>query len=115
MDIMLLSLIVEALIVLYFYLTQNYKYWQINVEFRGMEHCRDSVTSVTFMKTYFSDFCDKIYKDNKHRSMVGIYDFTSPSLMILEPEMIKTVLQTNFSSFSENTIFTIDFKLDPLT
>lgn len=69
--------------------------------------------SLICMKTNLTDFTCKIYNDNKGSSMVGIYDFTMPTLMILEPELVKTVLQTNFSSFSENT-FDIDPKVDPL-
>ncbi|XP_011705595.1 PREDICTED: cytochrome P450 6a2-like, partial [Wasmannia auropunctata] len=94
---------------------RNYKFWQkrgvpcLDGALPGFGH----MLSVISMKTYFSDFCSKIYNDHKGRSMVGIYDFTSPSLMILEPELVKTVLQTNYSNFSENT-FEIDPKVDPL-
>jgi len=45
--------------------------------------------------------------------MIGIYDFMSPLLVILEPKLVKTVLQTNFSSFSQNTL-DIDPEIDPL-
>ncbi|XP_011172186.2 probable cytochrome P450 6a13 [Solenopsis invicta] len=116
MNTVLLSLIFGALIIFYFYLTRNYKYWQkrgipcVDGALPGFGH----MLSVAFMKTHFSNFCDEIYKNNKGRSMVGIYDFTTPLLMILEPEMVKTVLQTNFSSFSKNAI-DIDPKLDPLS
>ncbi|XP_036149720.1 cytochrome P450 6a2-like [Monomorium pharaonis] len=115
MTIMLVSLILGALIAFYFYLTQNYKYWQkrgvpcVDGALPGFGH----MLSVTSTKTNLVDFCEKIYKDYKGRSMVGFYDFTSPSLMILEPQLVKTVMQTNFSSFSENAIF-FDPKLDSL-
>ncbi|XP_077280981.1 cytochrome P450 6a2-like [Temnothorax americanus] len=115
MTVVPVSLILGALIALYFYLTRNYKYWQN----RGVP-CMDGplpgfghMLSVICMKTNLGDFCYNIYKDNKGRSMIGIYQLTSPSLMIIEPELVKTVLQTNFSSFSENTI-NIDYEVDPL-
>ncbi|XP_071639302.1 cytochrome P450 6a2-like [Temnothorax longispinosus] len=115
MTVVLVSLILGALIALYYYLTRNYNYWQK----RGVP-CMDGalpgfghMLSLICMKTNIGDFCSKIYKDNKGRSMIGIYDFMSPSLMVLEPELVKTVLQTNFSSFAENTIDT-DPEVDPL-
>ncbi|XP_011685892.1 PREDICTED: cytochrome P450 6a2-like [Wasmannia auropunctata] len=115
MTIILMSLILGALIALYFYMTRNYTYWQN----RGVP-CPDGVLPgfghmlpVISLRTFFSDFCCKIYNDYKDCSMVGIYDFTSPTLMIFEPELVRTVLQTNFSNFAENSI-TLDPKMDPL-
>ncbi|XP_011172178.2 cytochrome P450 6j1-like [Solenopsis invicta] len=115
MTVVLLSLIVGALIAFYFYLTRNYKYWQKH----GVP-CADGVLpgfghmlSVVCMKTDIANFIWKIYNDNNDASMVGIYDFTTPLLMIREPRLLRTVLQVNFSSFSENCI-DIDPKLDPL-
>lgn len=117
MTVVLVSLILGALISLYFYLTRNYKYWQkhgvpcVDGALPGFGH----MLSLICLRTNLSDFSCKIYKDfrNKGHSMVGIYDFTTPTLMILEPELVKTVLQTNFSSFSENAI-NIDREVDPL-
>ncbi|KAL6260840.1 hypothetical protein P5V15_008365 [Pogonomyrmex californicus] len=115
MAIVLVSLIVGMFVALYLYLTRNYKHWQkhgiptIDGLLPGFGH----MLPVISMKTYFGDFCRKIYDNAKGHSMVGIYDFTVPALMIRDPELIKTVLQTNFSNFSENAVF-LDPKLDPL-
>ncbi|XP_018404021.1 PREDICTED: cytochrome P450 6a2-like [Cyphomyrmex costatus] len=110
MTIVLVSLILGALIALYFYLTRNYKYWQ-----KCGVPCVDgalpgfgNMLSVISMKTHISDFCSKIYNDNKGRSMIGIYNLTSPALIIIEPELVKIVLQTNFSSFAENALHVDD-------
>ncbi|KYN37696.1 Cytochrome P450 6j1 [Trachymyrmex septentrionalis] len=115
MIVVLVSLILGALITLYFYLTRNYKYWQK----RGIP-CVDgalpgfgNMLPVICMKTHIADFCCKIYKDNKSHSMVGIYDFTTPALMVIEPALVKVILQTHFSSFAENAIH-IDKELDSL-
>lgn len=115
MTVVLVSVIFGALVALYFYLTRNYNYWQK----RGIP-CPDGaipgfghMLSVLCMRTYLSDFCCKLYMDHKSHSMVGIYDFMSPTLMVIEPELVKTVLQSNFSSFAENTVY-IDPEADPL-
>ncbi|KAH0952173.1 hypothetical protein HN011_012211 [Eciton burchellii] len=109
------SLVSVILVALYFYLTRNYTYWQ-----KRKIPCPDGaipgighLLQVFLMKNSFANNCHKIYKDNRNRSMVGFYNFTSPSLMILEPELVKTVMQTNFTSFHMNAL-KIDSELDPL-
>ncbi|CAL1679337.1 unnamed protein product [Lasius platythorax] len=115
MAIMLVSLILAALVALYFYLARNNKYWQN----RGVS-CADGalpgvghMLPVFCMRTTFAECCRKIYNNNRGRSMVGVYNFMSPSLMVREPELVKTVLQTNFTSFHTN-IQKVDPELDPL-
>ncbi|KAL6430825.1 hypothetical protein ACFW04_006976 [Cataglyphis niger] len=105
MVVILLSLIFVAFVALYFYLAQNNKYWQNRRVFcadgalPGVGH----MLSVLCMRTSFPECCNKIYNNNRDRSMVGVYNFMSPTLMILEPELVKTVLQTNFASFNQNS------------
>ncbi|KAL0126353.1 hypothetical protein PUN28_005030 [Cardiocondyla obscurior] len=115
MSVVLLSLILGAFLALYFYLRQKNSYWQK----RGIP-CADGalpifghMLSVISMRETLSDFSCKVYNDNKKHSMVGVYEFITPSLMILEPELVKTVMQANFSSFSENFV-ELDPKVDPL-
>ncbi|XP_029664336.1 probable cytochrome P450 6a13 [Formica exsecta] len=115
MAVVLISLIIGVLAVFYFYLTQKNKYWPK----RGVP-CADGALPgvghmlwVICMRTTLPEYYRKIYEDNMNRSMIGFYNFTSPSLIIIEPELVKIVLQTNFASFSENT-FDIDPVLDPL-
>ncbi|XP_012226589.1 cytochrome P450 6a2-like [Linepithema humile] len=115
MSIILISLILGALVALYFYLTQNFKYWQK----RGIP-CPNGawpvvghMLPVVCMRTTASEHIAKIYKDYKNQSLVGFYNFSSPSLIVIEPELVKTVLQTNFASFNKNS-FQADPDLDPL-
>ncbi|XP_070157633.1 cytochrome P450 9e2-like [Polyergus mexicanus] len=115
MALAIVSLILIALLILYFYLTKNFNYWQKrqipcpNGALPGIGHFWDFIT----MKTTFSECCRNIYNNNRSHSMVGIYNFRSPALMVIEPELVKTVLQTNFANFHENG-FKIDPDLDPL-
>ncbi|KMQ96343.1 cytochrome p450 9e2-like protein [Lasius niger] len=115
MVVMLISLILAALIALYFYLARNNKYWQN----RGV-FCADGalpgvghMLSVFCMRTTFPECCRKICNDNRGRSMIGIYNYRSPALMVFEPKLVKTVMQTNFTNFHENGL-KIDPDLDPL-
>ncbi|XP_012227316.1 cytochrome P450 6j1-like [Linepithema humile] len=115
MTIMLVSLILGAFAALYYYLTQNYKYWQKrgipcpDGALPGIGHMLPAIT----LRTTFSEFLRKMYNNNKNCSMVGFYSFTKPSLIVIEPQLVKTVLQTNFASFNRN-VFQVDPDLDPL-
>lgn len=115
MALMVIFSILVALVILYFFLTKNFKYWQK----RGIP-CADGVLpgvghfgEVAAMTGTFSECCRKLYNANRDHSMVGIYSFMSPTLMVLEPQLVKAVLQTNFSNFHENGL-KVDPELDPL-
>ncbi|XP_020286745.1 cytochrome P450 9e2-like [Pseudomyrmex gracilis] len=115
MSATVIALMFGALIALYYYLTKNYKYWQS----RGIP-CPDGalpglghMLSVISMKMPFTEYLRKLYQNNKDRSMVGFYNFVTPTLLVLEPELVKTVLQTNFANFNENP-FQVDPEVDPL-
>jgi len=112
---MLILSIFLALVGLYLFLTKNIKYWQ-----KCGAPCADGAVPVFghfweafILKNTFAGCCHKIYNANWNRSMVGIYNFMSPTLIAIEPEVVKTVLQTSFSNFHENG-FKIDPELDPL-
>ncbi|XP_018378166.1 PREDICTED: cytochrome P450 9e2-like [Trachymyrmex cornetzi] len=107
--------ILVILVILYLFLTKNYKYWQK----RGVP-CPDGalpgvghVWEVATQKITMGEWCCRIYNAYRDRSMVGIYNFMTPTLMVREPQLVKTVLQTSFTNFHENG-FKIDPKLDPL-
>ncbi|EFN80115.1 Probable cytochrome P450 6g2 [Harpegnathos saltator] len=60
-----------------------------------------------------ADFIRHIYESHPQHSMVGFYDKTQPALVLRDPELVKTVMQSNFASFSENML-KVDPHLDPL-
>lgn len=115
MAVTLVFLSLTLFTILYLYLTKNYKYWQK----RGVPAAQDVVPGIGNMwdfftlKITFSECCRNIYNQYKGCSLVGFYNFRTPTLMILDPELVKSVLQSNFSSFHENAL-KIDPDLDPL-
>lgn len=58
-------------------------------------------------------FCEKIYQANRGRSMVGFFQLTKPTLMLFDPELIKTVLVKDFPKFHKN-VFCVNEKVDRL-
>ncbi|XP_032676676.1 probable cytochrome P450 6a13 isoform X2 [Odontomachus brunneus] len=115
MAIALVSLILGAIIILYLYLTKNLKYWQkrgvpcLNGALPGIGNMWNFIS----MRETFSEWCRITYNNNKDYSMVGFYNLMKPTLLICEPELVKTILQTNFTNFHINGL-TVHPELDPL-
>ncbi|XP_011685277.1 PREDICTED: cytochrome P450 9e2-like [Wasmannia auropunctata] len=115
MAVTLVFLSLIALVICYLFLTKNYKYWQK----RGIS-CPDGVVPgfghfwpIITQKTNISEFCRELYNANRNHSLVGFYNCMTPTLMVRDPELVKTVLATSFTNFHENG-FKIDPDLDPL-
>ncbi|XP_020286700.1 probable cytochrome P450 6a13 [Pseudomyrmex gracilis] len=115
MDIVLLSSIFAVIAAIYFYLTKRYSYWRDQGIpcpkgiFPGFGHMWPMIS----MRMNISDFIQHIYNSQPNCSMVGFYNKMTPSLVVRDPELVKTVMQTNFSNFSDN-MFLLDPHLDPL-
>ncbi|XP_012226591.1 cytochrome P450 6j1-like [Linepithema humile] len=115
MEIVILFLILVGIVAYYFYLVRNYNYWRD----RGIPCARDVLPGfghmwpVVSLKMSMHDLIRCIYDSHPNCSMVGLYDKTVPALVVREPELVKTVMQTNFASFAENQL-KLDSQLDPL-
>lgn len=115
MAVVLLTLIVGTLIIFYIYLTRHFKYWEkrgipcVSGALPGVGH----MLSVVCLKITQAERFRQMYSENKNFSMVGFYNFLSPSLMVIEPALVKAVLQNNFTNFQKNVV-PIDSNLDPL-
>lgn len=68
--------------------------------------------SILSLRESFPTLCERIYNSYQDSSMVGFYQFKTPTLLLRDPELAKSVLVTNFSSFGENQIL-LDPDLDP--
>ena len=109
------TLVVGALSLLILYLLKAYTYWKRRgiptagglIPFLG--HALPLLTA----RSNYLALTGKLYEDSKNRSMVGFYKFTDPVLLIRDPKLVKTILQTNFSSFRDNSGVVIP-DVDPL-
>ncbi|XP_033356352.1 cytochrome P450 9e2-like [Bombus vosnesenskii] len=102
------------LLCLYLYLRHNH--WKRNgiPTAKGYVPILGHMLPVLMKKIHFGQFIRKVYDEYKDYSMVGIYNGIMPLLILREPNLVKTVLQSNFSSFHENA-FKIDPNADPLS
>ncbi|XP_014285807.2 cytochrome P450 6B1 [Halyomorpha halys] len=77
-------------------------YWKV----RGVKHrtplplVGNMLRAFKFDKHFFHLY-DKLYHTFPEERMVGMYEFTTPTLVLRDPELIKTVLVSEFSTFSD--------------
>ncbi|XP_017884321.1 cytochrome P450 6a2-like [Ceratina calcarata] len=110
-----LTLFAGAVALLCFYLYLRFTYWKRNgiPTARGCYPIVGHVLPVLSNKKSFNDMVQEIYNEYPDCSMVGIYRTIRPALIIRDPNLVKTVMQSNFSNFHTNGLH-IEADADPL-
>lgn len=111
----LLFSILGGIVACYFYLTKNHNYWRNRGIpcARGVLPVLGNMWPVVSLRMSLADFARHIYENHPGLSMIGFYDKTTPALVVRESKLVKTILSTDFASFSEN-LLKVDPHLDPL-
>ncbi|XP_014215794.1 cytochrome P450 6g1-like [Copidosoma floridanum] len=115
MYLVALFFVVTVLLSVYLYLIRNYNYWKKqNIPcapkpIPGVGHA----LTVLMARENMAMWAERMYKLMGKHSMFGCYFVQKPALLIRDPELIKTILQTNFSSF-RNNLSTLHKDLDPI-
>ena len=101
---MFFALLAGAFSLLCFYLYQKHNYWKKNgiPTVKGCVPLLGHMLPMITKRMNFSEFIHLGYEEHKDHSMVGIYKGTRPVLIVRDPNLVKIVLQSNFSSFHEN-------------
>ncbi|XP_076760043.1 cytochrome P450 6a2-like [Xylocopa sonorina] len=109
------TLVAGALVLLCFYLYTKFTYWKRHgiPTAKGYYPFVGHMLPVLMARKHAFDVITQASIDNKDRSMVGFYKGFKPVLIVRETELIKSVLQSNFSSFHENGL-KIEPEVDPL-
>nr|XP_050868700.1 cytochrome P450 6a2-like [Vespula vulgaris] len=108
-------LLLCGIFALYIYWRKIYSYWNR----QGIPEVPYSLPIVgnlwplLLMQKNLAQLVGSWYDSYKNASMIGYYEGTTPGLLIRDPELVKTVLQTSFSDFHENAI-KVDKDIDPL-
>nr|XP_003702219.1 PREDICTED: cytochrome P450 9e2 [Megachile rotundata] len=110
-----LTLLIGALVLLTVYLIKKYTYWKRRgiPTASGVLPLLGNMLPVLTLRYSHLSYNVKVYDDHKEHSMVGYYKFLKPVLLVREPQLIKTVMQTNFSSFADTGMI-LRPDLDPL-
>lgn len=112
----LVAFILACFSILYIWIRRRYQYWTD----RGFLQSDGSfpLGSLKGVGTKMSstEKYDQIYKEFKGRGqpVVGFYNFLSPAIMPLEPEIIKDILVRDFQSFHDRGLF-YNKKDDPVS
>ncbi|KAK9305476.1 hypothetical protein QLX08_003495 [Tetragonisca angustula] len=115
MSPMFFALLAGAFSLLCFYLYQKHNYWKKNgiPTVKGCVPLLGHMLPMITKRMNFSEFIHLGYEEHKDHSMVGIYKGTRPVLIVRDPNLVKTVLQSNFSNFHENGLKIVP-EADPL-
>uniref|UniRef100_A0A1B6KUJ9 Cytochrome P450 n=1 Tax=Graphocephala atropunctata TaxID=36148 RepID=A0A1B6KUJ9_9HEMI len=113
MGIFLDSDIVEFLLpsllifwVTYLYFVKDYGYWEDkNVAYVPPEFPFGSIKNHVLGKLYQGLCFDEIYKDFKNERLVGYINVRSPSVLVIDPELARLVLQKDFHHFVDHYSF----------
>ncbi|XP_046837515.1 cytochrome P450 6j1-like [Vespa crabro] len=115
MNLLMLVLTLCGILTLYIYCRKIYSYWNR----QGIPEVPYSLPIIghllplLLLQKSIPQMVINWYDRYKNNSMVGYYDGTLPGLLIRDPELIKMVLQTNFTNFHENAL-KVDKDVDPL-
>ncbi|KAL5277984.1 hypothetical protein ACFFRR_002929 [Megaselia abdita] len=98
------ALVAIIIYLVYYYFTKNFNHWKD----RGVTGPQPKLFFGNFKgaiteKRNFGYEIDDIYKSYKKTDdFVGVFSATTPQLLILNPELVKKIQITDFSSFADN-------------
>ncbi|KAF3421091.1 hypothetical protein E2986_02592 [Frieseomelitta varia] len=104
MSLTFLALFAGAFSLLCFYLYQKHNYWKRNgiPTIKGCVPLLGHMLPIITKRMNFAEFIRLAYEEYEDHSMVGIYKGTRPVLIVRDPNLVKIVLQSNFSNFHKN-------------
>lgn len=109
-----INLFAVVIYIIYKYLTINKNHWKKC----GIPEAKKSTIyfghfkDVILMKKNLISLLEDIYKEHKNNSMIGVYKYQEPILILNDLDLIQFVLQNNFSHLSDH--IALDKNLDPL-
>ncbi|XP_076285744.1 cytochrome P450 6a2-like isoform X2 [Lasioglossum baleicum] len=107
--------VVVLLIVFYYYRISHYNFWKKRGVFGPRPNpIFGNLLDLTLARVSISDVVVNLYKKYKHEPVVGLFDGTSPVLVLHDPDIIKNVLIRDFSSFQERP-HTVHERTEPLS
>lgn len=110
----LLSIVIGFIGFLYMYVHFKYKYWEKKgVPFVKPTFLFGSLKDNFIGKRHISFTGQDIYNELEEKKFGGFFELLSPSLVIRDPELIKSFLIKDFQYFQDRN-FEIDETVDPL-
>jgi len=108
------SVITAIFIGLYFYATQNFKFWhKLGVPYVKPTPFFGNLKECALQKTTIGEQLQRIYNEHSDKPYVGIFSFDKPSLLVRDLELVKNILVKDFQNFVDR-IFSVEERFDPL-
>ncbi|KAK7580778.1 hypothetical protein V9T40_001407, partial [Parthenolecanium corni] len=116
---MIYALLVTPLLVavwaFYTYLTRNFNYWRRrNVPGPKPIPIFGNIQDIALLRLTQAECLQNIYRQYQNEKYVGMFQLSTPTLMVLEPETIKQFLVKDFQYFTDRG-FPYDDEREPLT
>jgi cytochrome P450 family 6 len=98
----LVVLVACVLTVVYAYFKWSFTYWKKrNVPYIEPHFPFGNFKETALMRKEFGYFCKDIYKRLEGHRYGGMYLFSRPRLLFLDPDLIKDILVKDFSTFHD--------------
>jgi cytochrome P450 family 6 len=111
----LICVITAIFIGLYFYFTRNFKFWhKLGIPYVKPTPFVGNVKECVLLKTTIGEQLQRIYNEHSDKPYVGIFLFDKPSLLILDPELVKIILVKDCQNFMDH-ILSFEENIDPLS
>ncbi|XP_031330584.1 probable cytochrome P450 6d4 [Photinus pyralis] len=108
------TLLILIVITIRAYFKSKFQYWKQNgAPYLELRIPFGTIDNPLFETKSVPEILQKQYMESKSKGYkyLGIYAFTSPQLLIFDPEIIKCVLSKGFSHFMERGIFSDEEEL----
>lgn len=96
-------IIIALTVVIYFWLKKRNNYWNDRGFLQSEK--KGSFLGVTKDKTSFQGLDDHYKSFKRKAKAIGIYQFFVPSILPLDPELIKHILMKDFSYFHDRGMY----------
>ncbi|XP_045491061.1 cytochrome P450 6a2-like [Colias croceus] len=103
------------LLTLFHYTSNGRKYWLLrNVPYREPCPIFGNFGATLTMRRSYTSMLEYFYETYKNEKFVGIFQARRPTLCLLDMDIVKSVLSTDFHSFSDRISVSTDTKREPL-
>jgi cytochrome P450 family 6 len=111
----LVVFILTILLSLFHYTSKGRKYWFLkNVPFREPCPIFGNFGPMFMMRRSYTSMLQFFYNTYRKEKFVGLFQARRPTLMLIDLDIVKTVLSTEFSNFSDRVSVSTDTQREPL-
>lgn len=99
------TVLIGAIILLYFYLKRSYTYWERNgfKTLPGANYLCGHFRKTLLRKEFIGNVVKHLY-DSTSEPFVGIYSILTPILLVRDPELIRLIMIKDFAHFSDRGV-----------